>query len=115
MNDVTIILLLVAITTGLSLAAVSIRVPYPTAMVIAGLIIGAAVFSSEAKVLQFYDDFQINYPVIMGSYELMYEYGHISAIPTTFIIDREGKIADTIVGYRNQAQYESLVLPLLAE
>jgi len=44
MNDVTIILLLVAITTGLSLAAVSIRVPYPTAMVIAGLIIGAAVF-----------------------------------------------------------------------
>lgn len=45
MNDVTLILLLFAITTAISLAAVSIRVPYPTAMVIAGLLIGAGVYA----------------------------------------------------------------------
>jgi thiol-disulfide isomerase/thioredoxin len=77
-------------------------------------IIGAAVFSSEDKVRQFYSDFQMNYPVIMGSYELMDEYGQVSAIPTTFIIDREGRIADTAVGFRNQAQDEDMVKPLLA-
>jgi hypothetical protein len=45
-------------------------------------IVGAAVFSSEARVLQFCSDFQINYLVFMGSYELMEKYRKVSAIPS---------------------------------
>jgi CPA1 family monovalent cation:H+ antiporter len=44
MHSVTLILILFALTTALSLAAVRVRVPYPTAMVVAGLLIGAAVY-----------------------------------------------------------------------
>ena len=76
-------------------------------------IVGAAVFSSEAKVLQFCTDFRINYPVFMGSYELMEEYGKVSAIPTTFIIDKKGRIIDKVIGSRSQAQYEEMLQPLL--
>jgi thiol-disulfide isomerase/thioredoxin len=78
-------------------------------------IIGAAVFSNEVKVGQFYSDLAINYPVIMGSYELMDEYGKIGVIPSTIIIDKKGRIAEHVVGYRTQAQYEEMIDPLLAE
>jgi monovalent cation/hydrogen antiporter len=44
MNAVTLVLLLFALTTTLSLYAVRLRIPYPTAMVIAGLLIGIAVY-----------------------------------------------------------------------
>ncbi len=76
-------------------------------------VVGAAVFSSEAKVLQFCADFQVNYPVFMGSYELMEKYGKVSAIPTTFIIDKKGRIVDLVIGSRSQAQYEKMIQPLL--
>jgi cytochrome c biogenesis protein CcmG, thiol:disulfide interchange protein DsbE len=77
-------------------------------------IIGAAVFSSEAAVDKFYQDYKINYPIIFGSYELMEKYGKISVIPTTVIIDRKGAIAGTIVGSRTREQYEQMLKPLLA-
>lgn len=44
MQSVTVILLLFALTTAFSLAAVRVRVPYPTAMVVAGVVIGCAVY-----------------------------------------------------------------------
>ncbi len=40
MDDVSLILLLFALVTALSLAAVAVKIPYPTAMVIAGVLIG---------------------------------------------------------------------------
>jgi cytochrome c biogenesis protein CcmG, thiol:disulfide interchange protein DsbE len=78
-------------------------------------ILGAAVFSSDADVHQFYKDYQINYPVFMGSYDLMDKYGRVSAIPTTFLINKKGEIAQKIVGSRSQAQYEEMIKTLLAE
>ena len=78
-------------------------------------IVGAAVFSSEADVGRFYEDYQINYRVFMGSYDLMDKYGQVSAIPTTFLINKRGEIAAKVVGSRSQAQYEELLGPLLAE
>ena len=59
----------------------------------------------------------INYPVVMdpgwGS-QLQSLYGGITAIPTTFIIDRQNHIAQTWVGAQNFAFFESAVLPLVA-
>src|SRR5579862_2266457 len=43
MSPVTITLLLFSLTTTLSLGAVRLKIPYPTAMVIAGLLIGATI------------------------------------------------------------------------
>lgn len=78
------------------------------------VIIGAAVFSSSVDIDQFYKDYKINYPIIMGSYELMDEYGKISAVPTTILINKKGEIVGTVVGSRTQEQYEEILKPLLA-
>ncbi len=78
-------------------------------------IIGAAVFSTEADVREFYSSQAINYPVIRGSYDLMEKYGKISAVPTTILIDKKGEIVASVVGSRTAAQYEELLKPLFAE
>ncbi|MCZ7557464.1 MAG: TlpA family protein disulfide reductase [Bacteroidia bacterium] len=40
----------------------------------------------------------INYPVLLGDQKIAQSYGNIRSIPTTFIIDRKGKIVDSHVG-----------------
>ncbi len=40
----------------------------------------------------------INYPVLLGDQKIAKAYGNISSIPTTFIIDKKGKIVDQHVG-----------------
>jgi thiol-disulfide isomerase/thioredoxin len=78
-------------------------------------VIGASVFCSYSDTLNFYRDYGINYPVIFGSYDLMLKYGKVRAIPTTFLISKEGMISFKVVGYRTKEQYEEMLKSLLAE
>jgi cytochrome c biogenesis protein CcmG/thiol:disulfide interchange protein DsbE len=78
-------------------------------------VIGASVFCSYSDTQNFYKDYGINYPVIFGSYDLMFKYGKVSAIPTTFLISKKGVISFKVVGYRTKEQYEEMLKPLLAE
>jgi peroxiredoxin len=41
---------------------------------------------------------KITYPVVLGGAEIAAEYGGVSSIPTTFIINRSGKIVDQQIG-----------------
>jgi hypothetical protein len=41
------------------------------------------------------------------------DYGSITAIPTTFIIDRQGNIVTAFQGFTDQATFESAIGPLL--
>jgi cytochrome c biogenesis protein CcmG/thiol:disulfide interchange protein DsbE len=79
------------------------------------VIIGVAVFSSTAAIEQFYKDYEINYPVIMGSYELMEKYGKVRVVPTTILIDKKGVIADNVIGSRTKDKYSEMLKPLLAQ
>ena len=79
------------------------------------VVIGVSVFCSESATQQFYEDFKINYPMIYGSYDLMYKYGRVSSIPTTFLIDKKGTLVAKVVGSRTEAQYEEMIRPLLAQ
>jgi thiol-disulfide isomerase/thioredoxin len=79
------------------------------------LIVGVSVFSYTTATEQFYKDYEIDYPVVYGSYELMEQYGKVSAIPTTFLIDKQGRIAARVVGSRTKEQYEDMIKPLLLE
>ncbi|MCM2273208.1 MAG: TlpA family protein disulfide reductase [Candidatus Didemnitutus sp.] len=55
----------------------------------------------------------INYALAMGDEALVEAFGGIEAIPTTFLIDREGKVRHRKVGGMDHAAYEALVKPLL--
>lgn len=56
---------------------------------------------------------QVNYPVVVGSEEVDQKYGGIEALPTSFLIDREGRIAATHVGLVSKQQYEQDITQLL--
>jgi len=56
---------------------------------------------------------QVNYPVVVGTEAVDKAYGGIEALPTTFVIDRQGRIASTHVGLIPKKDYESEIQQLL--
>ncbi|HVM74463.1 MAG TPA: TlpA disulfide reductase family protein [Candidatus Saccharimonadales bacterium] len=55
----------------------------------------------------------INYPVALTPPDVRMEYGGISALPTVFIINTEGRVVQKHVGLFNPALYETEVRALL--
>jgi peroxiredoxin len=55
----------------------------------------------------------VNYRVVIGSDPVAQSYGGIDALPTTFLIDREGRIAATHVGVTSRKDFEDGVQQLL--
>jgi thiol-disulfide isomerase/thioredoxin len=63
-------------------------------------------------VKQFMKELGMNYPVVMGNLKLMDDFGG-TAIPTTFVIDRSGKIVAKHVGFAPKETFEKDIAPLL--
>ena len=77
-------------------------------------IVGVALDQDGARsVRPFAEDFQINYPILIGNQRVTEDYGGIRGIPTTFIIDRQGRIVEKFVGYRDKEVFESVIQDLL--
>ena len=55
----------------------------------------------------------MNYPVVMGNPKTVDDYGGITTIPTTFVIDRQGNVVTAYEGFTDQATFESVIAPLL--
>ena len=57
---------------------------------------------------------KFDYEVLIGGSEAKSKFGE-SVLPTTFLIDREGRIRQKIIGARDRAGWEAAVKPLLDE
>lgn len=68
--------------------------------------------SPETEVPPFLQTNPIQYPVLAGSPELTYKYG-VRGLPTTFIIDRSGRITKRIVGMTKAETLETELEKLL--
>jgi peroxiredoxin len=55
----------------------------------------------------------VAYPFLVGTDKVSKDFGEIVAVPTTFIITREGKIAEKIEGARKKEEFLKLIAPLL--
>jgi thiol-disulfide isomerase/thioredoxin len=55
----------------------------------------------------------INYPVAMTSPEIRIKYGGIAALPTSFVLDTQGRVVQKHEGLRNPALYEAEIRALL--
>ena len=74
--------------------------------------IGVALVSAgEAK--EFAGKMGINYPVLVDDGKVSEIYGPIRSIPTTFIIDKNGKIVKMYIGAREKAVFEADITELL--
>jgi peroxiredoxin len=66
-------------------------------------------------VLKFVEKYKINYPVIMSTEKIRKDYQPGPYIPTTIIVDQEGKIRHRHIGYMNQEILKSYFLKLTEE
>ncbi len=55
----------------------------------------------------------ISYPIVLGNDKVSRLYGNIEAIPTTFIVDKNGMIVDQHVGYMRAEDFENKIKGLL--
>ena len=65
------------------------------------------------KVRAFVQSNGMNYPVLMGNDAITAQYGGIEGIPTTFIIDRNGKIVERFEGFRPRETFVAAIKSLL--
>jgi peroxiredoxin len=77
-------------------------------------VIGVSMDTGWNTVKPFMAKESMNYPVVIGSDGLLEQYGSHS-MPATYLIDREGRIADYHIGVVNKDQFESEIKKLLAE
>jgi len=60
-------------------------------------------------VKEFVKDFKIIYPILKAKDSVSSPYGHLQALPTTFIIDTKGKLRKTIVGAVTFERLENII------
>ncbi len=70
---------------------------------------------SPKSVLKFVEKHKINYPVIMGTDKIQKDYEPGPYIPTTIIVDQEGKFRHRHIGYMNKETLEDYFLKLTEE
>ena len=51
----------------------------------------------------------VNYPILIGKEAVGDEYGGVPALPETFLIGRDGKIVDKIIGLRGKSEIEDSI------
>jgi thiol-disulfide isomerase/thioredoxin len=64
-------------------------------------------------VKRFVKQFEVNYSMVIGNEKMAEKYGGIVALPTTFVIDRQGRIVSQHIGYDEKAVFEREIQSLL--
>ena len=69
--------------------------------------------NGEKLVRDFAREYGVNYPMLLASPETARRYGGIVGIPTTFVLDRKGRITQKFIGQVEPRAFEATVQPLL--
>jgi thiol-disulfide isomerase/thioredoxin len=67
----------------------------------------------QAAIKKFAAEFGINYPVALATDAMRLEYGGIPALPTSFVLDAQGRIVQKHEGLRDPVLYEVEIRALL--
>jgi peroxiredoxin len=78
-------------------------------------IIGLSVDRDRSRMAEFIRRYGINYPIVYADGELQEKYGGIRGIPTTFFIDKRGRIAEKVVGAHEESFFDGKIRELLME
>jgi thiol-disulfide isomerase/thioredoxin len=66
------------------------------------------------KVRSIARDYGLNYPILVGNDETMKQFGGVQALPTSFLIGRDGRIREKLQGLYPESTMEKMVLEALA-
>jgi cytochrome c-type biogenesis protein len=78
-------------------------------------IIGASWDDTQDLIEDFQKEIRQDYMVLLDGETVQQQFGGIPSLPTTYIIDREGRIREKIIGGRDREGFEASVKPLLDE
>jgi peroxiredoxin len=77
-------------------------------------VIGVSLDEQGPEVVKkFVKQLGVNYPIVIGDEKVVEAYGGIEAVPTTFVIDRQGHIVSRHIGYEDKAVFEKEIRSLL--
>ncbi|MFN2513845.1 MAG: TlpA family protein disulfide reductase [Pyrinomonadaceae bacterium] len=76
-------------------------------------VVGVSWDDTADGIREFQSEIRQDYTVLLGGEEAQSKLGGIPSLPTTLIIDREGRIRQKIIGARDRAVFEAAVKPLL--
>ncbi|HWW13452.1 MAG TPA: cytochrome c biogenesis protein CcdA [Candidatus Dormibacteraeota bacterium] len=65
--------------------------------------------ASKDDIAKFAKDMGVNYPILIGKEAVGDQYGGVPALPETFLIGRDGKIVDKIIGLRGKSEIEDSI------
>ncbi|HEX6802378.1 MAG TPA: TlpA disulfide reductase family protein [Terriglobales bacterium] len=78
-------------------------------------IVGVAMDDSgNQEIADFAKKMNVNYPIVIGKESVGDQYGGIPYLPSTFYIDRDGKVVDRIFGLVSRSEIESDIQKALA-
>jgi len=77
-------------------------------------IIGVSYDDTADLIQQFQKDTPQSYQIVLGGREVGSQLP-ASPLPTTYIIDRQGRLRDKMIGERSRAAFEAVIKPLLDE
>jgi thiol-disulfide isomerase/thioredoxin len=89
---------------------VELQKKYQDRLQVIGLVVDDA---DEDAVRKFAERYSINYPVAMATDEMRVQFGGVPALPTSFIIDAQGRVLQKHIGLRDPELYELEVRALL--
>ncbi|OGU57368.1 MAG: hypothetical protein A2V66_03185 [Ignavibacteria bacterium RBG_13_36_8] len=73
-------------------------------------IIGISVDTeTKPEVIPFMKEYGINYPVVYGNLQVYQQYGGISVVPTSFIVNKQGKIVYKYEGLISIETYRNII------
>ena len=76
-------------------------------------IIGISMDDGPEPVRPFYQQFKMNYPVVMGNAKIGDLYGGILGLPVAFLIDRDGRVSAKHIGAADPSVIEKEIVRLL--
>lgn len=77
-------------------------------------VVGIAMDDEGADVVKpFAEKFKMNYPVLLGNEDIATQFGGIFGLPTTFLIDRDGRIRGKHLGLVSRTVFEEQIQQLL--
>ena len=77
-------------------------------------VLGVTTSDTAELVRDYQKEIKQDYTVALGDDGVANKYS-VGVLPTTFIIDRQGRIRHTVIGEKSRAQFEALITPLLDE
>ncbi len=75
--------------------------------------LGIALSSDPTQIRFLVKQLGLTYPVLNGTDKVSEAYGSVAVVPTTFIIDKQGNIAQKIEGTRKKEDFEKMIKALL--